>query len=83
VGVIPNELAAVAPLEHVAGELVGGVEPCRVRAVQIPHPFWEVAPRSVDEQVVVVRHQAVAVAVPAAFGDDPAERAEEHATILV
>jgi hypothetical protein len=83
VRVSSDEPAAVAALEHVADELVRGVEPGGIRAVQIPHPFREVAPGRADQQVIVVWHQAVAVAMPAALGDDPAERAEEDAAVVV
>jgi hypothetical protein len=75
--------AAVPSLEHVAAELVGGVEPRGVRAIEITHAFGQVSSRSGDQQVKVVGHQAVAVAAPAAFDDHFAEGAEEDAAIGV
>ena len=49
------------------------VEPLSVAAVQVTHSDREVRAWRLDEQVVVVPHQAVAVAQPVVTGADQLE----------
>jgi hypothetical protein len=59
------------------------VEGARVGAVQIPHPVGEVRERSLDEQVVVVAHQAADVGAPAVAPFDTPEEMEEDDPVAV
>jgi hypothetical protein len=57
--------------------LVALVEGAGIAAVQIPHPVGEVRQRGLDEEVVVVPHQAAHVSAPAVAPFDPAQDVEE------
>src|SRR5690348_1583055 len=56
-----------------AGAAIEIVEPLGVQAVQALHPGGEIRLWGLDEEVVMVRHQAEAVAAPAEPFDDLAE----------
>jgi hypothetical protein len=60
-----------------------GIEGLGVAAVQELHPGRELRPPALDDQVVVVAHQAEGVHAPAEALDDEAEQAEEEQPILV
>ena len=47
-----------------AGAPVLSVKPLREDAVQLPHPHGEVSIRGLDQQMVVIAHQAISVAEP-------------------
>ena len=78
-----DEDSLEAPLEHVADPIVPAVESLRVLPVQAPHASGQVRLGGLDEQVEVVRHQAVAVAVPVVGVDDLAQPVEEGVPIPV
>jgi hypothetical protein len=59
------------------------VEGAGVAAVQVPHPVGEVRQRSLDEEVVVVPHQAAHVSAPAVAPFDPAQNVEEDDPVSV
>jgi hypothetical protein len=59
-----NEDGMIATLEYMAGAYVPAVEALRVHTVQLTHTEREVRVRGLYQQVVVVRHQAVAVTNP-------------------
>jgi hypothetical protein len=60
-----------------------GVEGLGVAAVQDLHPGREPRPCRLDDQVVVVAHQAEGVHLPAKALDDELEQGEKEAPILV
>lgn len=59
------------------------VEGAGVAAVQVSHPVGEVRLRGLDEEVVVVPHQAAHVSAPAVAPFDPAQDVEEDDPISV
>jgi hypothetical protein len=72
-----DHLRPVAAAEDVILPSVSLVEGAGVAAVQVPHPVVEVRQRCLDEQVVVVTHQAAHVSAPAVAPFDPAQDVEE------
>jgi hypothetical protein len=54
-----------------------------VTAVQVPHSLVEVRQRGLDEQVVVVTHQAAHVSAPAVAPFDPAQDVEEDDPVSI
>ena len=71
IAVVGDQLRPVPALEDVPGQAVVAVEPDGVGRVEAVHRFIEVRPGRLDEEVIVVRHQAVGVAQKAveATGD--------------
>jgi hypothetical protein len=59
------------------------VEGAGVAAVQVAHPVGEVRQRSLDEEVVVIAHQAAHVRAPAVAPFDPAQDVEEDDPVSV
>jgi hypothetical protein len=75
----PVEPEAVA--EQVRDAPIFLARPPREAAVQIAHPLREAALGDADEQVVVVRHQAVGVEPPPVLLDDAPELVDEDSEI--
>ena len=73
----------VAAAEDVILPLVAFVEGAGVAAVQVPHPVGEVRQRGLDEEVVVIPHQAAHVRAPAVAPFDPAEDVEEDDPVSI
>jgi hypothetical protein len=73
-----DHLRPVAAAEDVILPFVAFVEGAGVAAVQVPHPVSEVRQRGLDEEVVVVPHQAAHVRAPAVAPFDPAQDVEEN-----
>lgn len=73
----------VAAAEDVVLSLVALVEGSGVAAVQVSHAVCEVRERSLDEQVVVIPHQAADVGAPAVAAFDPAQDVEEDDPVAV
>jgi hypothetical protein len=59
------------------------VEGARVAAVQVPHAGVEVRHRCLDEEMVVVPHQAAHVGAPAVAPFDPAQDVEEDDSVSI
>ena len=59
-----DELVVKAALEDVAAVVVAPVEPLGIHAVQPVHSSRDVWFRGLDEEVIVVRHQAIRMAHP-------------------
>jgi hypothetical protein len=76
-----DQLRPVAAAEDVVLPSVAFVEGAGVGAVQIPHSVGEVRQWSLDEQVVVVAHQAVGQALPRELGGRPRQQPLEDAVI--
>lgn len=70
-------------LQDVARALVARVEALGVGGVQALHAPRQVRPGRLDDQVVVVRHEAVGEAPPPARPDDLTEAMEEEAAVVV
>lgn len=70
-------------LEEVADPVMPVVEPLRVDLIETAHPGSEVRPRRHHRQVVMVSHQAVAVAAPSVAVDDVGEEPQEVFAVLV
>jgi hypothetical protein len=62
---------------------VPGVERARVLAVQVAHPVREIRERCLDDEVVVVPHQAADVEPPAVAAADAREDVEERQPVGV
>lgn len=60
-----DRLRPEAPAEHVVSAAVPVVEPTSVVTVQIAHPLREVRTRCLDDEVIVVSHQAGGMDAPA------------------
>jgi hypothetical protein len=78
-----DHLRPVAAAEDVILALVALVEGAGVAAIQIPHPVGEVRERGLDEEVVVIAHQAAHVRAPAVTPFDPAQDVEEDDPVAV
>ena len=72
-----DHLRPVAAAEDVVLPSVPFVECTGVTAVQVTHSLVEVRQRGLDEQVVVIPHQAAHVRAPAVAAFDPAQDVEE------
>jgi hypothetical protein len=78
-----DHLRPVAAAEEVILALVALVEGPGVATVQVPHSLVEVRERGLDEQVVVVPHQAAHVGAPAVAPFDPAQDVEEDDPVSI
>jgi hypothetical protein len=78
-----DHLRPVAAAEDVILPLVAFVEGPGVAAVQVTHPVGEVRQRCLDEQVVVVTHQAAHVSAPAVAPFDSAQDVEEDDPVSI
>jgi hypothetical protein len=67
--------------EDVVLPAVTGVEGFRVLAVEVAHPVGEVGGGRLDEQVVVVAHEAPDVEAPAVSPLDPPQDVDEGSAI--
>ena len=63
--------------------LVSFVEDAGVFAVQPVHPFRKRSERRLDDQMVVIRHQAIFVETPAKPLDGRREQGKEQDTIVI
>jgi hypothetical protein len=61
-----HQATAVTPLEQVPDTAVAPVERLRVGAVEPRHPAREIRPWRLEDEVIVVDHQAVGQARPVA-----------------
>jgi hypothetical protein len=73
----------VAAAEHMVLPLVALVEGTGIGAVQIPHPIGEVREWGLDQQVIVIAHQAAHVSEPAVAPFDPAQDVEEDDPVAI
>jgi hypothetical protein len=78
-----DQLRPEAPAEDVVASSVALVEGPRVAAVQVAHAVREVRFRRLDDQVVVVAHQAADVDPPLVPLHDPVEDLEEDDAVAV
>ena len=78
-----DHLRPVAAAEEVILALVALVEGPGVGTVQVPHSLVEVRQRGLDEQVVMVPHQAAHVSAPAVAPFDSAQDVEEDDPISI
>jgi hypothetical protein len=78
-----DQLRPVAAAENVVDASVPLVEGSGVAAVQVAHALVEVGLRRLDEEVVVVAHQAADLHLPAVAALDAAEDVEEDDAVVV
>src|SRR5438094_1656835 len=78
-----DQLRPVAAAENVVDASVPLVEGSSVAAVQVAHALVEVGLRRLDEEVVVVAHQAADLHLPAVAALDAAEDVEEDDAVVV
>jgi hypothetical protein len=78
-----DHLRPVAAAKDVVLPLVAFVEGAGVATVQVPHSLVEVRRRGLDEQVVVVTHEAAHVGAPAVAPFDPAQDVEEDDAVSI
>jgi hypothetical protein len=79
---VVDRLGPVAAAEKVVASLVPAVEAARVVAVQVAHPEIQVWLAGLDDEVVVIAHQAIAVDPPAVTAGDAREQVQEDNAIL-
>ena len=72
-----DQLRPEAPAEDVIAAPVALVELAGVSAIQVAHAIREVRAEGLNDQVVVVPHQAAHVSAPAVAPFDPAQDMEE------
>jgi len=77
-----DDPAGEALAEEVAPALVAAVERLRVDAVEAVHAVGEAPELGLDDQVVVVRHQAEGVDAPVVPLDGLSEQREEEAVFV-
>jgi hypothetical protein len=78
-----DHLRPVAAAEDVILPLVALVEGPGVATVQVTHSLVEVRQRGLDEQVVVIAHQAAHVGAPGVAPFDPAQDVEEDDPVSI
>ena len=78
-----DHLRPVPAAEDVILPLVPFVEGARVASVEVAHPLGEVRHGGLDEEVVVVAHQAAHVSPPAVTPFDPAQDVEEDDPVSI
>jgi hypothetical protein len=83
VGLGLDDGRSVARLEQMPNVVVSPVEVVRVPAVQPVHADREVGVRSLNQQMEVIRHQAVGRTQPATLVDDLGQYCEEPAPVDV
>ena len=84
VGVALDQDGLEPTLEEVAHEPVAAIDPLRVDAVELTHPFGEVGIGRLDDEVIVVRHLAIGMAAPVEPAAHIAEHREpRHAVLIV
>ena len=80
---VADDEGGVAVAEEVAGAFVPLVEGLGVAAVQVAQPDGEQVLVRLQDQVVMVRHQAERVAVPVRAPRHSREQHEEEAAVVV
>jgi len=83
VGVAFDEYVVKASLEEMPFVAVPPVEPPRVHAVQPVHSAGDIRLRRLNEEVIVIRHQAIRMASPIEDLDDLLEQLEETEPVTV
>jgi len=81
--VVAQDPSVEPPLEEMAHACVASVEALGVATVQAMEPRRQICEICLDDRVIVVAHQAIGVADPAAFPPDGAEVGDEGPTIVV
>jgi len=81
VGVALDEHSPETPLQDVSHPVVGAVKPLGIHAVDLPHAAGEAHLGRLDEEVVVVRHEAIGMADPVTTLDGIAEDPQERLTV--
>ena len=82
-GVLLYEYGFVPALEEVTCSPVPLIESLGVESVQLSHADGEVAVRGLDENVVVIAHEAVSVTDPVITFIDPMESMKKILAILI
>jgi hypothetical protein len=78
-----EQLCEEAPFEDVSDEAVASVDAQRVALVEPEHPDRQVGLRRLEQEVVVVGHQAIAMASPAQVVDDLRQVGKEPCAIEI
>jgi hypothetical protein len=78
-----DQFRPVAAAEDVILPLVALVEGAGVAAVQVPHPLGQIRQGRLDEEVVVVAHEAPHVSAPPVAPFDPPEDVEEDDPVSI
>ena len=73
----------VSALEEVPGPVSSVVEELGVHTVQLPHAEGEVPVGGLDEEMVVIVHEAIGMADPVVAFVDMLERPEKVLTVLI
>lgn len=78
-----NENGLEPSLKDVPGPVMSAVEALGVHPIQLSHPTGQIGVGSLDEQMVVVLHQAVGVTSPVESSNDVPENLQKGKPILV
>ena len=78
-----NEDRLVSALEQMACPLMTFIEKLCIDAVQLPHTQREIAVRRLDQEMIVVVHQAVGMTEPVIPFIDMLERVQKVDAVLV
>jgi hypothetical protein len=78
-----DENGLVPALEQMTVPLMAFIEKLSINAVQLPHAYREIAVGGLNEQMVMVGHEAVGVAYPIVSLVDVLKGIEEIDTVLV
>jgi hypothetical protein len=81
--VVGDDAGVVATAEEVADTVVALVETLRVDAVQAVHEPRDVVAPAVEDDVEVVRHQAIRVATELVGQRQPAQRLDKWGVVVV
>jgi hypothetical protein len=83
VSLLFHEDSRIPPLEEMADPAVPPVEGLGIDAIELAHSPRQIRPRGLDEEVVVVRHQAVGMAAPAITPDHLGEGVQKEVPVVV
>lgn len=83
VALLLDQNRLIAPLEEMPHPAVPPVEGLRIDAIELPHAQDEIPLGGLDDQVVMVSHEAIAVAAPAVAVGHPPQRDEKLLPVTV
>src|SRR2546430_2267625 len=83
VAVLLNENSFKPPLEDMANAAVSLVKCLGINTIELPHSLRQVSIRCFNHQVIVVVHQAIAVANPVEPLGDPSQSVQKQFSVAI
>jgi hypothetical protein len=71
------------PLKEVPYPAMPLIESLRIHTVQLPHAYRKISIGGINEQMVMIVHQAIGVAEPIVPKGNLRNRIEEHLSVLI